>query len=419
MPTSACGVEQHRDLDAVADREGQRSSSSRRAATSPASGWAKPASCGTVEVQQRARDELGDAAALAGARPRRRRRRGAGSAPLTSASSERAKSGASRPGEHALAEVLGVGVDVGDDVARRWPRARATWRRPCRGTARTPAAGRPPAPPSAPAARAAAAVPSREAASTTSSSSTTPASTKRRSAATVRPMVVATSRAGTTTRDRRGLARGEVGGLQRAGPRRRCDRASRRARGRAPGRGRRARPARGEVRTRAPAIRAIGTPSPPERAREGLVLERRAGLQAADLAVGLGGDRDRGAAEVRVRGSGQRAQPLGQADGPAARDAVVEALDDHLAADRARSLGGRIQQRGEPAGLDLGVGVRGGHEAVRRPGGEQPLAGDAHAQPSRRAHAERGALDDVQAQVAGGLAARARAWRRCSRRGRG
>ena len=140
-----------------------------------------------------------------------------------------------------------------------------------------------------------------------------------------------------------------------------------------------------------------------QRAGEGLVLERGVGLQAADAAVGVGGDRDRRAAEVRVGGPGQGAQPRRQADGPAPREAVVEAVDHHLAANRLRSVRGRLQERRQPAGLDLGVGVRGGHEAVGRSRGEQPFARDVHAQPSRGAHAERWALDDMQAQVARGL----------------
>jgi hypothetical protein len=126
------------------------------------------------------------------------------------------------------------------------------------------------------------------------------------------------------------------------------------------------------------------------------------GFQAADAAVGVGGDRDRRAAEVRVRGSGQGVQSRRQAGGPAPRDAVVEALDHHLAADRPRSGRGRRQERRQPAGLDLGVGVGGGHEAVRRSRGQQSLARDVHPQPSRGAHAERWALDDVHAQVARG-----------------
>ena len=97
---------------------------------------------------------------------------------------------------------------------------------------------------------------------------------------------------------------------------------------------------------------------------------------------------------------GSGVQSRCQAGGAAPGDAVVEALDHDLAADRPRSLRGRLQERGQPAGLDLGVGVRGGHEAVGRARGQQALARDVHAEPSRGADAERRALDDVQAQVA-------------------
>ena len=90
----------------------------------------------------------------------------------------------------------------------------------------------------------------------------------------------------------------------------------------------------------------------------------------------------------------------GQPGGAASRDAVLEVLDHDLAADGPGPALGGLQQRRQPAGLDLGVGVRGGHEAVRRAGLQQPLAGDVHAQPARGADAQRRALDDVQAQVA-------------------
>jgi hypothetical protein len=76
---------------------------------------------------------------------------------------------------------------------------------------------------------------------------------------------------------------------------------------------------------------------------------------------------------------------------------------------RASAALGSLEQRGQPAGLDLGVGVGGGHEPVGHTGRHEPLAGDVHAEPAGGAHAQRWALDDVQAQVAGrarGLLAR-------------
>ena len=119
-------------------------------------------------------------------------------------------------------------------------------------------------------------------------------------------------------RDGRGLARRELGGSRRQRrvgvalqPRVEREVAREPAEG-APGGARRGPHARaGDPRDR--------DAGAGQRAGEGLVLERGARLEAADAAVGVGGDRDRGAAEVRVRGARQRAQARGQPGGAALR----------------------------------------------------------------------------------------------------
>jgi hypothetical protein len=127
------------------------------------------------------------------------------------------------------------------------------------------------------------------------------------------------------------------------------------------------------------------------------------GLEAADAAVGGGGDGDRRAAEVRVGGPRERAQPDRKPAGPAPGGRVAQALDHHLAADRAGAFARGLQERRQPAGLDFRVGVGGGHEAGGLAGAQKALAGQVHAQPPRGPDAERRALDDTQAQIARGL----------------
>ena len=101
-----------------------------------------------------------------------------------------------------------------------------------------------------------------------------------------------------------------------------------------------------------------------------------------------------------MRGSRQAAHARRQPGGPPPRDADVEALDLHVAADRLRSIGRGFEQRGQPAWLHLGVGVGRDDQTVGRARGQETLAGDLHAKPSRGSDTEWRALDDVQAQIA-------------------
>ena len=192
----------------------------------------------------------------------------------------------------------------------------------------------------------------------------------------------------------RELARIEVGARDAVALQPRVERevACEPAEGAADGTGRRAHARAGDPRDR--------HPGPGERARQRLVLERGPGLEAADAPVGVDGQRDRGAAEVGVRGARECREAPRQPGRAAGRRRLAQAVDDDLAADGVRTGVGGGEQRRQPARLGLGVGVGGDDQAVRAPGGLQARDGEVHGGAARGAHARGGPVGDVQHQVA-------------------
>ena len=250
-PDRAQGVDEHGDLDAVADRERQRLQQRPAGRRLARQRLLEPGQRRDVEVQQRAGHQLGDAAALAGVTTPPCA--WAAKVPLTSCTS-----GRQQRAEQAE-QVDGRGVarcrrPGRRRCRRRWPPPRATSRRPCRAPARARAATRPRRRPARRRRAARAAVAVGGAPSTTSTSSTTPA----RAAAATR-----LEHAG----DRVGAV---AGGTTTDTVRRPCARAARRGR-------RRGRRGAGDAATR----RAPGRAKPARRAAAGARRGRHADVAAA------------------------------------------------------------------------------------------------------------------------------------------
>ena len=229
-----------------------------------------------------------------------------------------------------------------------------------------------------PRSRATAAVPSRESASTTSSSSTSGVQRLERVEHPRRASPRPRAWGGST------LIAAVLGARAagRAGSRRRrsCARPASALRRRSTASPRRARPkrrpGRGDAHGGEPLDRhAVAV----QRALEALVLQRRARLQPADLRVGRGGHRQRGAAELvvlaRAGGSACAARRCGGVGlAPrAARRAGGRARRARSRPPIARAPGrDGVELRAQPVRRGLGVGVGGGDQAVGRAGARRP-----------------------------------------------